>query len=291
MTGVGIIGRGFGAAVHAPAWELAGARVVTVAGRDEWRDVVEDDGVEIVSVVTPPSSHAEIAAAALAAGKPVFCEKPLAASLADAEALASRGGRTGINFSYRALPAFHRFLELAQGDLDVLWTVDSRLRPGPPSWKDDPEQGGGALAAYGIHALDYAIWMLGAADIESAAIEGPEDAVEVVLAHATGRRTHIRVSMIERKRVHRLAAGDVVLENSDPRDPVRSFVLTVGGDAVEVPEPPLCVPADADGRIEPLAAHARRFLDALEQDEPFVPSFQDALAAQRLLHAARRAAR
>jgi predicted dehydrogenase len=265
--------------------------VIAVAGRDGWRDAVVGDAVSVVSVVTTPAAHAEVALAALAAGNAVFCEKPLAASLADAEAMAAAGGRTGVNFSYRALAAFERFRELADGDLDVLWTVDSRLRPGPPSWKDDPEQGGGALAAYGVHALDYARWILGPAEVESASIEGPEDAVEVVLAHKSGRRSRIRVSLVERQRMHRLVAGEAVLENRDPHDPIRSFTLTVGGDSVEVPEPQLRVSRAADGRIEPLAAHARRFLAALEADEPFAPSFHDALEAQRLLQAARDAAR
>src|SRR2546426_11499220 len=168
MLGVAVIGRSFGADVHAPAWELAGARVIAVVGRDGWRDAVADESVDIVSVVTPPATHAEVALAALADGKAVFCEKPLAASLADAEKVAAAGGRTGVNFSYRALPAFERFRELADEDLDVLWTVGSRLRPGPASWKDDPKQGGGALAAYGVHALDYAVWIHGPAQVESA---------------------------------------------------------------------------------------------------------------------------
>ena len=290
MTRVAIIGRGFGARVHAPAWELAGASVAAVTGRDGWRDVATDDAVDVVSIATPPSSHAEVAFAALAAGKPVFCEKPLAASVADAERMAAAGGRTGVNFSYRALPAFERFRELAGGDLDVLWTVDSRLQQGPPSWKDEPEQGGGALAAYGVHALDYATWMLGPATVESATIEGAEDAVEIVLAQGS-RRSRIRVSMVEPQHMHWLVTGSVVLENVDSHDPTRSFLLTVDGNPVELPEPPLRVPAAADGRIEPLATHARAFLDAVEHDEPFAPSFQDGLRAQRLLQAARDAAR
>src|SRR5439155_6584336 len=69
MIGVAVIGRGFGAAVHAPAWELAGARVVAVVGREDWRDAVADESVDVVSVVTPPAAHAEVALAVLGAGK------------------------------------------------------------------------------------------------------------------------------------------------------------------------------------------------------------------------------
>jgi predicted dehydrogenase len=289
MTTVAVIGRGFGTAVHVPAWQLAGADVIGVAGRDGWRDLVAR--ADVVSIATPPAAHAEVALAALEQGKAVFCEKPLAATLEDAEAMATRGGVTGINFSYRALPAFQRFKDFVADShkLEVVWGTSSRLDAAEPSWKDDPLQGG-ALSAYGVHALDYAVWMLGPAEVERASIEGAEDAVEVELRHPSAR-SRIRVSLVARERVHRLEAGDVVLENRDPRDPVRTFVLTRAGERVDVPEPPLRVQPDADGRIEPLAAHAQRFLAALAAGEPFAPSFTDGLQAQRLLDAARRAAR
>lgn len=289
MNSVAVIGRGFGAAVHAPAWELAGARVLGVASRDDWRGLTEH--ADLVSIATPPATHQEIALAALGQGKAVFCEKPLAADLADAETMAAAGGITGVNFSYRALPSFQRFRELVaqshKHDLEVLWTTGSRREPGPASWKDDPLQGG-ALSAYGVHALDYAVWMLGQAEVESASIEGPEDAAEVTLVHSDGLRSHIHVSLVAEERVHRLACGNVVLENVDARDPVRPFTLVAAGAPVDVASPPYRVAAHEDGRIEPLAAHARRFLDEREE---FRPSFTDGLQAQRLLDAARRAAR
>src|SRR3712207_9372216 len=90
--GIGIIGTGFARTTQLPAWAACeGARVVAVAsGRrenaeaaarefgvpfvaDDWRGVVGREDVDLVSIVTPPSTHAEMAEAALAAGQPALC--------------------------------------------------------------------------------------------------------------------------------------------------------------------------------------------------------------------------
>jgi predicted dehydrogenase len=68
---------------------------------------------------------------------------------------------------------------------------------------------------------------------------------------------------------------------------VRTFTLTRAGEPIAVPEPDLRVPPDRDGRIEPLAAHARSFLDAFRSGSAFTPSFTEGLHAQRLVEAAR----
>ncbi len=59
----------------------------------DWRALIERDDVQLVDVCTPGDTHAEIAIAALEAGKHVLCEKPLANTLAEAEAMAGRGPR------------------------------------------------------------------------------------------------------------------------------------------------------------------------------------------------------
>jgi len=76
---------------------------------DDWRKVVNDDKVELVSICTPNDTHAEIAIAALQAGKHVWCEKPMSTSLADsaamAEAAAASDGHTIIGYNYTKNPA------------------------------------------------------------------------------------------------------------------------------------------------------------------------------------------
>ena len=78
----------------------------------DWREVIAREDIDIVDIVTPGDSHAEIAIAALEAGKHVLCEKPLANTVAEAEAMAdaaaraaARGIRAMVGFTYRRVPA------------------------------------------------------------------------------------------------------------------------------------------------------------------------------------------
>jgi predicted dehydrogenase len=274
---VAVVGRGFGATVHAPGWELAGATVLGVLGRKDWRDGIVN--ADVVSVATPPESHAEVALAALGHGKRVLCEKPLASTLADAERMAEAPGATAVNFSYRALPAFLRFRDLLDTDeLDVAWTSGGRRSGRAASWKDDPLQGG-ALSGYGIHALDYARWLLGDAQVSSATVDTNEDVFEAVLRHDSGGRSTIRVSVVDEVRFHELRAGDLVLrtQGADPVD----FELRRGDVRVEVDSLPL--PVGLDPRVAPFVVHARALLEDRDR-----PTFTDGLHAQRLLDQVRR---
>ncbi|MAT04555.1 MAG: dehydrogenase, partial [Acidimicrobiaceae bacterium] len=77
--------------------------------RTDWRAAITDDDIGLVDIATPNHVHAEQAIAALEAGKHVVCEKPLAGTLADAEAMAaaaaSSGARTFVWYNYRRVPA------------------------------------------------------------------------------------------------------------------------------------------------------------------------------------------
>ena len=116
---VGMIGYAFMGVAHSHAWRTAprffdlplSPELTVLAGRDpagvsaaadrlgwastetDWRRVVERDDVDLVDICTPGDSHAEIAIAALEAGKHVLCEKPLANSVAEAEAMAAAAER------------------------------------------------------------------------------------------------------------------------------------------------------------------------------------------------------
>src|SRR5690606_6818083 len=86
----------------------------------DWRALIERDDVHLVDICTPGDTHAEIAIAALAAGKHVLCEKPLANTLAEAEAMAAaaeraraNGVRSMVGFTYRRVPAIALARKLA----------------------------------------------------------------------------------------------------------------------------------------------------------------------------------
>jgi len=128
---VGIVGSNYGRTVLLPAFRteprcevvaLAGtdaartaelARAAQVArGLGDWRVLVEDRAVEAVAIAVPPDQQPEVARHALALGKPVFAEKPLAADLAGAQTMLDAARRSGkptiIDFNFAELPSWRR---------------------------------------------------------------------------------------------------------------------------------------------------------------------------------------
>ncbi len=192
VVGVGIIGTGFARTTQLPGWAACeGARLVAVAsGRREnaeeaarefgiptvaadWREVVAHPEVELVSIVTPPVTHAEMAVGALEAGKAVLCEKPMAMNAEETarmcEAARSSGRLALVDHELRFLPVRLRMRELIRkGELGrvrhakLLFRGGSRASADNPwSWWSDERAGGGALGAIGSHALDALHWLLG----------------------------------------------------------------------------------------------------------------------------------
>ncbi|MEJ5868552.1 Gfo/Idh/MocA family oxidoreductase [Pseudokineococcus sp. 5B2Z-1] len=196
--GVAMVGHSFMGAAHSQAWSVAprffdlplAPRMVVVAGRRpdaaeaaarrygwaastaDWRSVLTRDDVDLVDVCTPGDTHAEIAVAALDAGKHVLCEKPLANSVEEAETMvaaaeraAARGVRATVGFTYRRVPAIALARRLvADGRIGTVrhvraqylqdWIADESA---PMSWRLDKERAGsGALGDIGAHVVDLA---------------------------------------------------------------------------------------------------------------------------------------
>ena len=194
--GVGLIGYAFMGAAHSHAWRTAPRffdlplepRLAVLAGRDQaavtdaagrlgwaatetdWRRVVERDDVDVVDICTPGDTHAEIAIAALEAGKHVLCEKPLANSVAEAEAMAeaaaraaTAGVRSMVGFTYRRVPAIGLARQLvSEGRIGEIrhvraqylqdWIADPEA---PMSWRLEKDKAGsGALGDIGAHIVD-----------------------------------------------------------------------------------------------------------------------------------------
>src|SRR6201991_4065900 len=98
----------------------------------DWREAVTSPDVDVVNIVTPNFLHKEIAMAAIAAGKHVYCEKPLALSAADAkemhEAADKAGVKTLVGFNYLRNPAIAEARRLlAEGALGDIWTFQGRF--------------------------------------------------------------------------------------------------------------------------------------------------------------------
>ena len=193
--GVALIGYAFMGRAHSQAWRTVGAAFEVpqvarkvIVGRDEqavsaaadrlgweehatdWREVIARDDVDIVDICTPGFLHAEIAIAALEAGKHVLCEKPLANDTAEAEAMVeaakaaqARGQVAALGFTYRRVPALVLAKQLVKdGRLGTIrqarasylqdWLVDEDA---PMTWRLRKETAGsGALGDIGSHAID-----------------------------------------------------------------------------------------------------------------------------------------
>ncbi|MFD6445785.1 Gfo/Idh/MocA family protein [Promicromonospora sp. NPDC060204] len=201
--GVGMVGYAFMGAAHSQAWRTAPRffdlpivpRMRAVAGRDGaavraaadrlgwddavvgWQDLLTRDDVGLVDVCTPGDTHVEIAVAALEAGKHVLCEKPLANTVAEAEAMtaaaeaaAEHGVRAMVGFTYRRVPAVALARQLVQegriGEVRHVraqylqdWLADPQA---PMSWRLDKQKAGsGALGDIGAHVVDLAQFVTG----------------------------------------------------------------------------------------------------------------------------------
>ena len=200
---VAMIGHAFMGAAHSQAWRSAprffdlplAPQMAVVCGTDptrtkaaaerlgwaeastDWREVVTRDDVDLVDICTPGDTHADIALAALAAGKHVLCEKPLANTVEEAEAMtaaaesaAAEGVKAMVGFTYRRVPAIALARQLvADGRLGQVrhvraqylqdWIADPEA---PLSWRLVKEKAGhGALGDIGAHIIDLTQYVTG----------------------------------------------------------------------------------------------------------------------------------
>ncbi|MCU1125927.1 Gfo/Idh/MocA family oxidoreductase [Stenotrophomonas maltophilia] len=190
--GIAIVGAGMIGAVHRRAALLAGAEVRGVAASSAQRaremaqlwnvprayrdieEVIADPQVQVVHVCTPNHLHRAMARAALEAGKHVICEKPLATTLDDAQALATLAATTGlvatVPFVYRYHPVVREArARIADGELGPLHLIhgsylqDWLLDPASNNWRVDPALGGASrvFADIGSHWCDLVEWVSG----------------------------------------------------------------------------------------------------------------------------------
>lgn len=189
--GIGLIGTGYMGKCHALAWngvkavfgDGAKPRLVHLAevnadiartkadefgfakSTGDWRQLIADPEVDVVSVTTPNAFHAEMAITALEAGKHVWCEKPMAVALADAERMAAAARKSGkvavLGYNYIQNPLIrHIGALLEQGAIGtvnhVRFEMDEDFMADPEAlfyWKSEASSGYGALDDFGVHPL------------------------------------------------------------------------------------------------------------------------------------------
>ncbi|SCI19608.1 Uncharacterized oxidoreductase ycjS [uncultured Clostridium sp.] len=135
----------------------------------DYKELLKED-VEAVYVLTPNSSHGPISIDAMEAGKHVMCEKPMAKTSAEAEAMLEASERTGklLTIGYQnRYRSDSQYLKRAceSGDLGEVYYAKAHAvrRRAVPTWGvflDAEKQGGGPLIDIGTHALDLTLWMM-----------------------------------------------------------------------------------------------------------------------------------
>jgi predicted dehydrogenase len=346
--GIGIVGGGYMGKAHAVAMSAVGAVFNTALrprlemvcastpasaeryrkaygfarGTDDWRVLVNDPKVEAVIIAAPQETHLEIAAAAFALSKPVFCEKPLGASLAESRAMvaAAQGQISMTGFNYIRTPAsqFARKL-IAQGAIgDITWfrgehTEDFLADPQQPaSWRTSGAANG-TMGDLAPHMINGALALIGPITALSAMIETVhatrlggdvtnDDHGQMMCRFANGAMGQMYFSRISHGRkmgyAYEITGTKGALRfdqedqnalwfySADEPEAIRGFRKILTGPAHPDYEPFCQGPGHGTGYQDQIIIEARDFLRAIETRTPVWPTFQDGMAVNQVVAAA-----
>ena len=189
---IGIIGTGFARKVQIPAFKMCeSAEIVSIASAsmanakstaeefgiahftDDWRETIMRNDVDLICITTPPKLHHEMTMLAVANGKHVLCEKPMAMNAAEARQMTAAAQKAGVlalvdhelRFQAGRQKAYAMLREGAIGKLRHVKYHFRAAHRGDPNaawnWWSDETEGGGALGAIVSHIIDSFHWFLG----------------------------------------------------------------------------------------------------------------------------------
>lgn len=323
-----MVGLRYGTNVHVPAFRAdSRSVVVALAGRDaertqtaasalgipraygDWRDLFADDAVDeidAVSIAVPPSEQPAIIRAAALLGKHVFCEKPLAATVAEAESALEGVRRAGvvhaIDFIFPEIEVWQRARTLLREGaigkprhFSYRWQVGNVARTARiDSWKTRSDDGGGVVGNLLSHVLFNLEWLLG--DVVGIDCVPRREArttalfCDCVAYLEDGINGSISMSTVAYLGCgHAIEifgeSGTMVLRNQTPGHHADGFELSLGtGETrrldVVVQDP---LRSDVDGRITPVGCIIGRFLDAICHGGTVRPNLEDGVRVQRWL--------
>ena len=353
--GIGILGGGYMGKAHAVAMSSVGAVFNTglrprlemvcasstesaeryrkafgfARATDDWRTLVSDPKVEAIVIATPQSTHREVAEAAFAAGKPVFCEKPMGATLEDSQAMVTAADASGcvnmVGFNYIRTPASQYVRQLiANGEIgDITWfrgehTEDFYADPqAPATWRTDGSANG-TMGDLAPHMINGALALLGPitrvmAEIETVHRSRPggkvtnDDHAQMMCRFengamgqmyfsriATGRKMGYAYEITGTKGAVRFDQEDqnaVWLYRMDDPEAERGFRKILTGPAHPDYEPFCQGPGHGTGYQDQIIIEARDFLSTIETGQPIWPTFRDGLDVNRVIAAAFASAR
>ena len=311
MTRIAIVGAGTMGNIHGQSClELPDATVTWVVDRDRARasalaaghgarvaatpeEAVGADDVDAVLVATPTPSHRTVTELAAAAGKVVFCEKPIARSLADGEAMVAACARAGVRLMVghvvRFFPEYARIHELlregAVGQVGIVRA--SRVNAYPRidrNWYADLAQSGGPIVDLMIHDLDTLRWYFG--EVERVYARGLSytprqptvDYALAILRFANGVVAHVEASWAHasfRTAIEIAGSEGVIRHASDETAAIRIEHTAPDGadgpaaEGVQVPRNPLAE--------SPYQTELRHFLDGLTTSAPFLVGGEEAV--------------
>ncbi len=331
---VAILGTSFGRLVQAPAFmRHPGFELVAIAGRDaakaqrladelgvprgygDWRELLEREKPQLVSIATPVDLHHDMMIAAIASGAHVHCEKPTALhrwqAVAMRDAALAAGRVAGINHEFRFFPARAYAVELVRsgaigrprrGEILGRYPIWARADSRPMTWLADAARGGGILGALGSHHTDCLRTFFGEPQsvLASVRTDQPRRGTEVATADdactihyefANGATALIDLSAavpyrFERFEIH---GEDASLRWDDTGYTL--WRLEAGKDPVELAIPAehaLHPRAGEPALVAPFEVMIERLRRAITQGEPLSPDFAaDAVPVQCALDACR----
>lgn len=313
---VGLIGAGAIAAAHLDAWQALGAECVissrtrpTALAERFGVEIADDadaliDRVDIVGILAPTPTHLDLALRAMARGRHVVCEKPLALTSAEAQHLADTADAAGVRLLpahvVRYFAAYRRIQQsVASGEIGALQTLRlSRAGAGPTTaWFYDEGAGGGLIRDLLIHDIDQALWLAGPVTSVSArqdppSVDGRLSApvtATVDLTHANGVTSRIDGGWLGegvpfRTTIEAVGATGVLAHDSAAHDSADA----AGASGVSAPGAPPADPGYLPPQTEdhPYRAQIADFADAIRtgRDARVTPS--DGVAAVAVVDAA-----
>ena len=309
----------------------AGATVVAIADSDptclasaqplapkagtvrDFREVIEAPGVDAIVIALPPALHAEAAMAALANGKHVYVEKPLATSMTDAERVvvawerSGLVGMMGLNYRYNPLVrrARARLAEGAVGTPLAARTVFATPRRTIPAWKEQRSAGGGVLLDLAVHHIDLVRFLLDAEIVRVSAelrsVASNDDTAFLQLGLTNGVMTQVMCSLsaVEEDRIEIYgSSGKLTIDryrslrvDESPSAAGSALTGVLTGLAGEIRALPYAVQKLRSPMHDPSFPLAMEvFVRAVEQRTPAEPSLRDGLRALTVIEAAEQSA-
>ena len=348
--GIGIVGGGYMGKAHSVAMSAVGAVFNTglrprlemicassedsaeryraaygfARGTADWPVLVQDPKVEAIVIASPQSTHRAIAEMAFSLGKPVFCEKPLGASLDDSQAMVAAAEASGvanmIGFNYIRTPASRYARDLiANGEIgDVTWfrgehTEDFLADPTTPANWRTTGAANGTMGDLAPHMVNAALALIGPiksvmAEVETVHATRPggsvtnDDHAQMMCRFDSGVMGHMYFSRVATGRKMGYAyeisgtKGAIRFDQEDQNalwvyrmegpDAGRGFTKILTGPAHPDYEPFCQGPGHGTGYQDQIIIEARDFLQAIETGNAVWPTFSDGHEVNRVIAAA-----